>query len=304
MYLYPLGEPNSWRAHALRDSDSCSLVTMAAQATLPPQAADALRDSLPLLADSIVEAIAREVPDYARPMEGRFGETVRFGVQVALNRFVDLLAGEARKESRVRDTYGRLGCRRVPPGPLAGRAAGRLPGGREGRVAPFRRRRHARRVPARFALRPGRGDLRLHRRDLRRVRGGLRRGAVGGRGREPAPPPGAVAAARAGSAAAGRGRPDRRAGRRLGAAAAGRRRRRRRGRPAPGARRRARRGGAGRGGRRRDRGAARAPDRAGRRRRRGRRARGRDDARPRGSRPAPRARGRARRRAGRASARP
>ena len=83
---------------------------MAAQATLPQPAADALRGSLPQLADSIVAAIAREVPDYARPMEGRFGETVRFGVQVALNRFVDLLAGEARRESRARDTYGRLGA--------------------------------------------------------------------------------------------------------------------------------------------------------------------------------------------------
>src|SRR3954447_3680091 len=83
---------------------------MAVQATLPPQAADALRSTLPELADSIVAAIAREVPDYARPMEGRFGETVRFGVQVALNRFVDLLLGEARTESRARDTYGRLGA--------------------------------------------------------------------------------------------------------------------------------------------------------------------------------------------------
>jgi hypothetical protein len=83
---------------------------MAAQATLPTQAADALRGTLPQLADSIVAAIAREVPDYARPMEGRFGETVRFGVQVALNRFVDLLAGEARTESRARATYGRLGA--------------------------------------------------------------------------------------------------------------------------------------------------------------------------------------------------
>jgi hypothetical protein len=83
---------------------------MAAHATLPQQAADALRSTLPQLADAIVAAIAREVPDYARPMEGRFGETVHFGVQVALNRFVDLLAGEARRESRARATYARLGA--------------------------------------------------------------------------------------------------------------------------------------------------------------------------------------------------
>src|SRR3954467_6211888 len=78
-------------------------------ATLSPPSADALRGTLPGLADQIVDAIAREVPDYARPMEGRFGETVRFGVQVALNRFVDLLAGEASRESRARDTHARLG---------------------------------------------------------------------------------------------------------------------------------------------------------------------------------------------------
>ena len=81
---------------------------MAAQATLPPQAADALRHQLPTLADDIVAAIAREVPDYARPMEGRFGETVRFGTQVALNRFVDLLVGD--EVASARDTYRRLGA--------------------------------------------------------------------------------------------------------------------------------------------------------------------------------------------------
>src|SRR4051794_8556547 len=77
-------------------------------ATLSSPSADALRGTLPGLADQIVDAIAQEVPDYARPMEGRFGETVRFGVQVALNRFVDLLVGEAPRQSR--DTYRSLGA--------------------------------------------------------------------------------------------------------------------------------------------------------------------------------------------------
>src|SRR4051795_10335003 len=77
-------------------------------ATLSSPSADALRGTLPGLADQIVDAIAQEVPDYARPMEGRFGETVRFGVQVALNRFVDLLVGEAPRHSR--DTYRQLGA--------------------------------------------------------------------------------------------------------------------------------------------------------------------------------------------------
>ena len=80
-------------------------------ATLTPQSADALRATLPDLADDIIAAIVNEVPDYARAMEGRFGEVVRFGVEVALNRFVDVLGGAAPKsESSARDTYVRLGA--------------------------------------------------------------------------------------------------------------------------------------------------------------------------------------------------
>lgn len=78
-------------------------------ATLAAQDADALRSTLPKLADGIVAAIAAEVPDYARPMEGRFGETVRFGVQIALNRFVDQLEGHA-SSREAGDTYRRLGA--------------------------------------------------------------------------------------------------------------------------------------------------------------------------------------------------
>jgi hypothetical protein len=82
---------------------------MVVQATLPPEAADALRPALPGLADDIVAAISAEVPDYARPMEGRFGEVTRFGVEVALTRFVDLLVGAARDDPTTRETYVKLG---------------------------------------------------------------------------------------------------------------------------------------------------------------------------------------------------
>ena len=83
---------------------------MPEQATLPPQAADALRAELPGLADDIIAAIADEVPGYARPMEGRFGQVVRFGVEVALNRFVDLLGGEGAVDASARETYTGLGA--------------------------------------------------------------------------------------------------------------------------------------------------------------------------------------------------
>ena len=80
-------------------------------ATLTSSSTDALRETLPDLADDMIAAIASEVPDYARAMEGRFGEVVRFGVEVALNRFVDVLGGAAPKsESSARDTYVRLGA--------------------------------------------------------------------------------------------------------------------------------------------------------------------------------------------------
>src|SRR4051812_33089237 len=70
---------------------------------------DALRTALPDLADDIIAAIATEVPDYSRAMEGRFARGVRFGVEVALSRFVDGLAGEP-VEAGPRDAYMRLGA--------------------------------------------------------------------------------------------------------------------------------------------------------------------------------------------------
>src|SRR5436305_7116059 len=77
--------------------------------TLPPEAADVLRPVLPGLADETIAAIAVEVPGYARAMEGRFGQVVRLGVEVALNRFVDLLVGGAEAHAEARETYVNLG---------------------------------------------------------------------------------------------------------------------------------------------------------------------------------------------------
>src|SRR4051812_48596547 len=79
-------------------------------ATLSPPAADALRATLPDLADDIIAAIAAEVADYRRAMEGRFARGVRFGVEVALSRFVDVLAGESPGDAGPRDTYVQLGA--------------------------------------------------------------------------------------------------------------------------------------------------------------------------------------------------
>src|SRR5215218_9573337 len=78
-------------------------------ATLSPRAADALRATLPDLADDIIGGIAAEVPDYQRAMEGRFARGVRYGVEIALSRFVDVLAGDPADQGP-RDTYAQLGA--------------------------------------------------------------------------------------------------------------------------------------------------------------------------------------------------
>jgi hypothetical protein len=76
---------------------------------IPPDAAPVLRPVLPGLADETIAAIAREVPDYERAMEGEFGQIVRLGVEVAFNRFVDLIADPAAEAGEARETYVNLG---------------------------------------------------------------------------------------------------------------------------------------------------------------------------------------------------
>jgi len=58
-----------------------------------PLLAASLRELLPGLADEVVAAVAAGVPAYARPLQGRFGEGVRLGVQEALQHFVLVLEG-------------------------------------------------------------------------------------------------------------------------------------------------------------------------------------------------------------------
>ena len=79
-------------------------------AAIPADAAEVLRPVLPSLADEMIAAIAREVPDYARAMEGEFGRVVRVGVEIALRplRRPDRGPGERRRR-RPRETYVDLG---------------------------------------------------------------------------------------------------------------------------------------------------------------------------------------------------
>jgi hypothetical protein len=58
---------------------------------LPPESAAALRPQLPGLADEIIDAISHGVPEYARDLEGPFGQALRVGVEEALGQFVEMV---------------------------------------------------------------------------------------------------------------------------------------------------------------------------------------------------------------------
>ena len=76
---------------------------------VPPEAADVLRPVLPGLADETIAAIAREVPGYARAMEGEFGQAVRLGVEIAFSRFLDLVAAPEPRPDESARIYVDLG---------------------------------------------------------------------------------------------------------------------------------------------------------------------------------------------------
>jgi hypothetical protein len=61
---------------------------------LPDQVRAALQAALGDVVEEVVAAVAAQVPGYRRPLEGRFGEGVRRGVQVALGRFLAREQGE------------------------------------------------------------------------------------------------------------------------------------------------------------------------------------------------------------------
>jgi hypothetical protein len=83
---------------------------------LPADALDALAPELPALTDEIIDAIAAEVPEYARPLEGAFGEGVREGVEQALLQFTEMARKPGTGRSAGRGVYVALGRGEVRAG--------------------------------------------------------------------------------------------------------------------------------------------------------------------------------------------
>ncbi len=83
---------------------------------LPPEALPAFAPHLAALADEIVEAIAREVPAYARPLEGAFGEAMSRGVEQALEQFNAMVRNPGSGRAPGRELYMELGRGEVREG--------------------------------------------------------------------------------------------------------------------------------------------------------------------------------------------
>src|SRR5215210_3136282 len=77
---------------------------------LPPEVADLIEPELETTTDEILATIAREVPDYARPLEGSFGHGVRTGVSEALRQFVALVRSPSGDRGPGREVYAALGA--------------------------------------------------------------------------------------------------------------------------------------------------------------------------------------------------
>ncbi|HEY1855445.1 MAG TPA: helix-turn-helix domain-containing protein [Solirubrobacterales bacterium] len=77
---------------------------------LPPRVADLIEAEIPATTGEILESIGREVPEYARPLEGNFGRGVRTGVAEALAQFVAVIRDpDAGRSSTGREVYLELG---------------------------------------------------------------------------------------------------------------------------------------------------------------------------------------------------
>jgi hypothetical protein len=76
---------------------------------LPPRVADLIEGEVDPIATEILESIALEIPEYARPLEGRFGRGIRRGVEEALSQFVALIRDPDAGRDSGREVYLALG---------------------------------------------------------------------------------------------------------------------------------------------------------------------------------------------------
>jgi hypothetical protein len=76
---------------------------------LAPRIAEVIEPEIPALTGEMLDTIGREVPEYARPLEGSFGRGIRVGVSEALRQFVALVRDPDAGREQSREVYVALG---------------------------------------------------------------------------------------------------------------------------------------------------------------------------------------------------
>jgi hypothetical protein len=76
---------------------------------LPKQLAEVLRPELASLATEIVDEIRAKIPNYARPLDGPYGKSIRAGVQHALSLFIEQIADPDVSAQKCYEVHHKLG---------------------------------------------------------------------------------------------------------------------------------------------------------------------------------------------------
>jgi hypothetical protein len=76
---------------------------------LPAEVADLVEGEIDPISTEILDSIAHEIPEYQRPLEGRFGRGIRRGVEEALAQFVALIRDPDAGRESGREVYLALG---------------------------------------------------------------------------------------------------------------------------------------------------------------------------------------------------
>ena len=74
-----------------------------------PRLATIMRPELPSLAEEIITAVRQSVPEYARPVNGPYGEAIKMGVAQALTTFVDLVENPSGSRAPLDRVFRELG---------------------------------------------------------------------------------------------------------------------------------------------------------------------------------------------------
>jgi hypothetical protein len=76
---------------------------------LPKPLADVLRPEFAAVAAEIVDEIRAKIPNYARPIDGPYGKSIRSGVQHALTLFIDQIANPDASAQKCYEVHHKLG---------------------------------------------------------------------------------------------------------------------------------------------------------------------------------------------------